>query len=176
MLLTDRVSGELVANEGDRPIGEARGLACGINSSFSKSNSLRSSSDAFSWLLRYFQLVLTLCSNKLELLCCLRSGGGVANEFEEITGVAAEISPRKDVLSGIVQINSEMQLLVQQEYPLVLIGKSVSRALAAFFVLKQLRLALLVCALDNKLVLEVLTRTPDEGGRVLEDELAVAFG
>lgn len=87
--------------------------------------------------------------------------------------IAAEIPPRKDRLARIPQINPQPQILAEQKDPLVLVRWRNSSLLCVFLV--KLGLAFLVRALDDKLVRELLGGAADKSGRVLEDELAVAF-
>lgn len=118
-------------------------------------------------------LVLALHSNQLKTSSDFRPRGRIAHKLEQIPVIAAEISPREDRLARIPQINSQPQILTEQKDSLVLVRRRNSSLLCVFLV--KLCFSFLVGALDDKLVRELLGSAADESGRVLEDELAVAF-
>jgi hypothetical protein len=67
--------------------------------------------------------------------------------------------------------------LIKKERLLVsLRGKRVDLGVLALFLGEQVGLAFLVDALYDKLILIVLTSSPDSDSGVFEDELRVAFG
>lgn len=70
-----------------------------------------------------------------------------------------------------------MEGLVEEERLFVALGgEGVNLGVVAFFFSEKLFLAFFKGALDDELVVEVLVRSADADGRVLEDELGVALG
>jgi hypothetical protein len=119
-------------------------------------------------------LVLALEGSALEQKGSLWLDRRVTHKLPQVVDVAAEVPPREDVLAGGAHVGAELQALVEQKSLLVLVAaKSVDGV--ALALLKQILLALLVCALDDELVLELLAGAADSGGGVLEDELRVAL-
>lgn len=121
-------------------------------------------------------LVLALQGNPFEQDGSLRLHGRVANKLPDITDVAAEIAPREYLLARRSDVGPKLEAFVKQKRLLVLVtSKCVGADVFFAFFSKQILLALFVCALDDELVLELLTGASDGGRCVFEDELRVAF-
>ena len=127
------------------------------------------------WLL-VFLLVLALHSNQLKSSRRFRSRSRVADELKHVALVAAQIPPSQDGLAGITQVNPKPQFLVKQENPLVLVRRGSRKSTASFLPVFFVKLfAFLVGALDDQLILKLLSGAANESGGVLEDEFAVSF-
>jgi hypothetical protein len=126
--------------------------------------------------LAVFALVLALSGYESKGWCGLGACWRVADKFEQVAVVTAEIKPTEDNFAVVSDVNTEVQILVKQECLFVLVrGYTVESIVLCTVFSYELCFAFFVYPLDDELVLKFLAGASDRGSSVFEDEFRVAF-